>query len=104
MSVVAQKRCLNHPHREAAARCPQCNEYFCRECIVEHDDQLLCANCLAKLLKRTETPRTRWGGLVQWLQLLGGFLLTWLLFHGLGRLLLALPSTFHEGSWYRIPR
>jgi uncharacterized paraquat-inducible protein A len=99
MSAIAQKRCSNHRHREAAACCPQCNEFFCRECIVEHDDRVLCANCLAQLLKRTDARRSRWGGLIQLLQLSMGFLLIWFLFHGLGRLLLALPSVFHDGTW-----
>ena len=35
-------RCLFHPLREAAARCPHCGGTFCRECVTDEDDKLAC--------------------------------------------------------------
>ena len=42
------RRCVRHPNRDAAARCPSCQQYFCRECVVEHDGRLLCSDCLRR--------------------------------------------------------
>jgi hypothetical protein len=46
MTAVAHQRCLHHHEREAVARCPECGHYFCRECITEHDERVICASCL----------------------------------------------------------
>ena len=46
MTALAHQRCFNHALREAAARCPGCGNFFCRECVTEHDDRVLCAACL----------------------------------------------------------
>ena len=45
---IQQTRCLLHPVREAVARCKGCEEYFCRECVGEHDGEMLCASFDAK--------------------------------------------------------
>ena len=37
------------------ARCPSCGNFFCRECITEHDELILCAACL----KRITAPKER---------------------------------------------
>jgi len=42
-------RCLFHPLREAAARCPHCGGTFCRECVTDEDDKLACPPCLRKM-------------------------------------------------------
>lgn len=36
------------------ARCPECRRFFCRECVTEHDDQLLCASCLRKAAEKED--------------------------------------------------
>lgn len=74
MTRAFEQRCLNHFSREAACRCPVCRNYFCRECVTEHDDRLVCAGCLKKL----QTPlaqdrRPVW----QWIAPWGGLLLAW---------------------------
>ena len=51
MAAVALQRCLHHGEREAIARCPECGSFFCRECITEHDERVLCASCLAKITR-----------------------------------------------------
>lgn len=100
MSVLAIQRCLHHPSREAVARCAECGNPFCRECIAEHDQRIICATCLQRLLKPVEVKRRPWGLMVrQTAGSLGGFMLAWLCFYCLGRMLLMLPSSFHVAVW-----
>lgn len=97
MSLLVQHRCVIHAGREAAARCPSCRQFFCRECVTEHDGRILCAACL----RRKSTPRTRpqrrLGGLLGPIALGVGFLTTWVAFYLLGQMLLKTPSEWHEG-------
>jgi hypothetical protein len=51
MQNLLLQRCFNHGMREAAARCPECGRFYCRECITEHDDRVLCSACLKKLAR-----------------------------------------------------
>ena len=101
MPSLAQQLCLNHPSREAVARCPQCQHFFCRECVTEHDDRLLCASCLRKLSK-TEGPRRRP------LRILGragwsaaGLMTAVIFFYWMGQLLLLIPASFHDGTLWK---
>ena len=71
---IAQERCFNHAFREAVARCPECGRTFCRECISEHDDRVICAFCLKRLSKKA-VRRNRLAGLVRLAQILMGVLL-----------------------------
>ena len=101
MPTLIHQRCFNHSGREAIARCPECVRHFCRECVTEHDDRLLCAACLKKLAQQ---PRTRPGwfiGLVRAGQCLAGVLVAWLFFYYIGRTLLSIPTTFHEGTLWK---
>ena len=103
--IAAGQRCANHPGREAAARCPDCRSFFCRECVTEHEDQVLCAACIRKRTAAHTTPRRR---LLR--QLAGtvpvglGLLTAWLFFFLLGRALIlqqpespAAAETVQEG-------
>lgn len=102
---LARRRCFTHPAREAAAVCPECKRCFCRECVTEHDDRVICANCLARMTNHENKPRSAsWLPLGLALQALLGFLLVWLLLHGLGSVLLSLPSAFHEGEMWESAR
>jgi len=91
---IAQERCFNHAFREAVARCPECGRSFCRECISEHDDRVICAFCLKRLSKKA-VRRYRMVGLVRLVQILMGVLLLWSSFYLLGKVLLTIPSSFH---------
>ena len=91
-------RCFNHADREAVARCPVCGNFFCRECVTEHDDQVVCASCLASLTNHEARRGPRGGPLVALAELLTGVGVLWCIFYYAGRLLLALPSAFHEGT------
>ena len=42
-------RCLFHPLREAAARCPHCGGTFCRECVTDEEGKLACPPCLRRI-------------------------------------------------------
>jgi len=97
-STLTTQRCLHHGLREAVARCPQCRHFFCRECIAEHDDRILCASCLKKVSERPERAPRRRPSPWPLVQLGVGLASAWLLFYAVGRLLLALPSEFHEAS------
>src|SRR6266853_6988029 len=44
-------RCLFHPVREAAAKCPHCGGTFCRECVTDEDGKLACPPCLRRLAR-----------------------------------------------------
>jgi len=101
MADIALCRCFHHPAREAAGRCPSCGRFFCRECITEHEGRLVCAMCLAK---RIGSPSTKERSLA-WLAVAGraaaGVLIAWLFFYLVGKLLLLVPSSFHEGTFWK---
>src|SRR5512137_19237 len=98
MSSLTHQRCLNHATREAVARCPECRQFFCRECITEHEDRVICAACLRKLARATGVQRSRWRVFASVAQCLAGVLVAWLFFYTAGRVLLAIPASFHEGT------
>jgi hypothetical protein len=98
MKALQQSRCLNHEFREAVARCPQCRHFFCRECIVEHDDVILCSNCLRQTTRKAESRRSWKRPLSLATQGVFGFLLGWFCFYSLGKNLLELEPDFHEGT------
>jgi hypothetical protein len=95
-----QHHCLNHAEREAAARCPQCREFFCRECIVEHDDRILCAGCLAKLTK-TAGPKGDLRKLTRVVSAAVGLCAAWLFFYWAGQILLTISPDFHSGEMWK---
>jgi hypothetical protein len=103
MEILARQRCANHDTREAVARCPECTGFFCRECITEHQERVICALCLKKLTGARRPERQRsFGGLVRAGQWLMGVLLLWLSFYFIGNMLLSLPESFHDGTlWQR---
>ena len=96
--VLAGQRCLHHAAREAVARCPECRQFYCRECITEHDDRVICSACLKRLVG--SPAKTRKGlPLALWpIQVGSGLLVAWFFFYSLGRLLVQLPASFHDGT------
>lgn len=99
MATLVHQRCFHHSQREAVARCPECRQFYCRECITEHDDRVICAACLRKLAAAPATTRRSFAvAAIPVLQTAGAFVLLWLFFYFLGAALLSLPSSFHEGS------
>ena len=98
MKDLSLQRCFLHADREAAALCLGCGRCFCRECVTEHEDRVLCAACLKKLSRRSLLRRLRLAWLGGGLGFLLAFLVLWGCFYGLGRALLKIPSQFHEGT------
>jgi hypothetical protein len=99
MNRLSAQRCLNPPAREAAARCPSCGHFFCRECVTEHDGKVICARCLAALARTPARPRRTLRHAGTALAALGGLVLLWLCFFLVGKMLLTIPTTFHDAIW-----
>lgn len=102
MSDLLAKRCHVHLDREAAARCPECGEFFCRECVTEHEDRVICTGCLKIKTAKPEARSWSVAGLVRPLVALAGAAWCWLTFVWIGRILLAMPDRFHEGALWKI--
>jgi uncharacterized paraquat-inducible protein A len=103
MQNLAHQRCFNHAGREAVARCPECGQCFCRECITEHDDRVVCAACLKKLTRRPLTRHTAFLWLLRFTQCACGILIAWFFFFLIGDSLLKLPVSSHEGTLWQVP-
>ena len=97
MTSLLQQRCHLHPAREAAARCPECGRFFCRECITEYDHRVICASCLADTTTIKDAPKRKRSRLNPVGTLLS-LLFVWVCFYLMGQLLLNIPSRFHEGA------
>lgn len=98
MPALVHQRCFHHSHREAIARCPECRQFYCRECITEHDDRVICATCLKKITASVETKRASLAWALPLLQLCAGFAVIWFFFYCFGAALLSIPSSYHEGT------
>ncbi|WP_438479662.1 rhomboid family protein [Oleiharenicola lentus] len=102
MSVVAGRKCVQHPAREAVARCPSCAGNFCAECVVEHDGRLLCVRCLerekiiAAPARSQLWPRVRGG-----VSTAASVILLWALFYFMGSTIRLIPSRVHDGTVWR---
>lgn len=103
MQPLTHQRCFNHATREAAARCPECKQFFCRECVTEHDDRVVCTACLGKLTRKPLARRFALAQIFRLAQCLFGLLVAWYFFFLIGNRLLKLPSSFHEGTLWQIP-
>lgn len=101
MAVLVSQRCLNHTNREAVARCPECGQFYCRECITEHDDRIICSSCLKKLTVQKEKKRRSFAPVMRVFAAVVGVLLAWIFFFLIGRMLVRIPSQYHEGTLWQ---
>ncbi len=101
MPDITHQRCLNHRFREAVARCPECGRFFCRECITEHEDKVLCASCLRKQLKSGSQRLHRYQWIIRCSHFFTGLFLLYVIFYYSAQILLALPTAFHEGTLWQ---
>jgi len=101
MPDLTHERCFNHAAREAVARCPECGHCFCRECITEHDDRVVCAACLKRLTHKPLTKRPAFVHFLRLAQVAFGILIAWFFFFVIGESLLKLPDSFHEGTLWQ---
>jgi hypothetical protein len=98
MNALAHQRCFHHYSREAVARCPQCAHFYCRECITEHEDRIICAACLKRLAAGEVTSRRGLTPLIRVTQFTVGFVLLFLMFYLFGQVLISIPAKYHEGT------
>jgi hypothetical protein len=83
------------------ARCPECKRYFCRECVTEHEDRVLCSGCLGKLRDASGSRPARFSEVIRLFHFLAGLMALWVFFYYMGQILLSLPSSFHEGTLWQ---
>jgi hypothetical protein len=102
MQPLSNQRCFNHAIREAVARCPECRQFFCRECITEHDDRVVCAACLARITRKPLTQRLSLVKVLWLAQAVVGLVIVWYFFFIIGESLLKLPNSFHEGTLWKV--
>ncbi|MBD3420648.1 MAG: rhomboid family protein [Chitinivibrionales bacterium] len=99
MATLYRQKCHNHAHREAAAMCPECKGYFCKECVTEHDGKFMCTQCLRSSSHerslRNNALLRRAGNIAA---ALCGFGVVWYGFYLLARMLLLIPGKFHDGT------
>lgn len=103
MPALTYQRCFNHAAREAVARCPECKQFFCRECITEHDDRVLCAACLKAKARVPLRKRRGFAVLIRTVQCAVGILIAWFFFFLVGETLLRTPHSFHEQTLWQVP-
>ena len=94
---MIQQHCFHHEFREAASRCPVCLRYFCRECVTEHEDRVLCAECLKKMVAHDGAHQGGFRRVLRVMLPVAGLLMAWLFFYSLGRTLLLIPAAVHDG-------
>ncbi len=93
---VAQQKCVLHPSRSAAGRCPECEEYYCRECITEHEGRVICASCLEEVTGDEAEEEFDWSLLLEVLKATGGFFLCWFFFYAIAQLLLKISTPLQQ--------
>ena len=93
MRSLTAQRCFNHSHRDAAARCTGCHQYFW-----DHEGRVVCTACLLKTVSEKTKRPSKLGGLFKIVQFCLACLVIWFFFYFLGVGLLSIPSSFHEGT------
>jgi hypothetical protein len=98
---IVNERCFHHKRREAVAVCPECRRVFCRECITEHEDRIICATCLKRKFFATDRKRLRFISLLRAGNGIAGIFILWIFFYFIGQILVSIPSSFHEGTVWK---
>lgn len=101
---LARTTCLVHPSRPASARCPSCGTFYCAECITEHEGKLTCARCLAARQAAPDEESRRRGfplPVFPVIQFAIGIAVIWLVYLAFAKLLLSIPTDFHDGTIWR---
>ena len=97
MATLQATRCFLHEEREAAARCPECECFYCRECVTEHKGRVICSGCLAEAAPKKVGRSAVIGKILMPFKIVAAFILLWLIFFCVGVWLQDLPSEFHDG-------
>jgi uncharacterized paraquat-inducible protein A len=102
MTQLTRKRCFNHSQREAAAKCMECDSFFCRECITEHDTKIYCASCHGALFTGDSTQAPKWRNTLSMiLSFCFALLVLWMAFYLVGLSLAQIPADFHSTGMFR---
>lgn len=102
-SSPAHTSCFLHPQREAAARCVGCGRAFCRECVTALDRRMYCAACFKEKTSKKLKSGRDWFLVTTSMQIVIGLFGLWLTAYFIGRLLVEIPSSFHEGTvWEKL--
>ena len=99
--LLAQTTCRIHFERPASARCPSCRQFYCVECITEHDGKLTCASCLTETHEENvevKKGRGNWFQPMPIIHALMGLVFVWVVFYVVAQLLTAIPDSFHDGT------
>lgn len=65
---------------------------------------MLCADCLRAQTAEADAPAARdWSGVFGVVRLAGALVLLWLLFLGVGQVVLSLPAPTHESTVWQAP-
>lgn len=102
MANLLHQRCFNHVSREAVARCPECRQFFCRECVTEHEDRVVCSACLKKLARVPLVKRPAFRNVMRLAQCAAAIVIVWFFFFLIGEGLLKIPTSFHEGTLWQV--
>ncbi|MDZ4816670.1 MAG: rhomboid family protein [Verrucomicrobiota bacterium] len=99
---LSSSRCFYHGSREAVARCPECTRFYCRECISEHDDKVICSTCLTKAKVAAKKRSHTLLHFIRPIVAVTGFIFSGIVFYMLGQSLLRIPTAFHEGTVWNL--
>ena len=88
MSLMS-KKCFNHADRVAGAKCLECGNFFCAECITAHEGRRTCSNCLKQLHDHEKVRRSGKSHLTIIMAIMGAAIVI-LLFYAIGTKLIEL--------------
>lgn len=96
-----EARCFNHPDRVAVAKCPGCSRFFCRECVTEHEGKMMCRECIEMSLVSEEKSPSGVSliNMIPFACAVLGLLALLLFFVLFGKIVGAIPSEFHSGTF-----
>jgi uncharacterized paraquat-inducible protein A len=98
---LRKRKCANHASREAVARCPECKKDFCRECITEHNNKMLCTNCLQEITRKKDAKKKKLAALFTIVLFFLGMLISYYFFLGVASMLSEMPDQFHNGEFLK---
>jgi hypothetical protein len=94
-------KCRNHLVREVAAKCMGCSQWFCRECVTRLERKMYCADCLNQRIHKPAQKKRDWYLVSTGIQLLLGLGGLWFTAYLTGKILVKIPSSFHEGTFWQ---
>ena len=99
--TLSKLHCFNHSLREAVARCLECNRYFCRECIIEHKERVICAECLERINAQEEKKDSIYLSIIT--RTIATFItifILWFTYYAIGEQLQKIPTFFQKGRLF----